>query len=93
VHNISTPDPPPILRGKLEFGNPVQIKALREYEAVLDKHDDGEMGRWEVDIEISSSRTVTVMARNEAEAEEKAERFAQQMLDDADIEISARRMQ
>ena len=81
MNSISIPE---ILRGKLEFGNLEQIKAVREYERKLATVEDAEEASYfEVEVPISGTRIYHVRADNGAEAEAI---LSQSMGEDDDVE-------
>ena len=70
---MQKPRLPIILKTKLMFGNPQQIKALRQFEADnLLYYGDGTKKDFSVHLEFNFSETVTVNAGSAREAENLA---------------------
>ena len=84
---------PGVLGGRLEFGNPVQIAALKALEVEIalqeeraGKIKDGEIKEFFIDVEFTGSKTVRVWATDKAEAEEIAQENGWTEPDDLEIE-------
>lgn len=82
---------PDVLRAPLVFGNSDQIAALREYEAKVGDGEAGELGEWWVDVEVSLLRQIKVTARSKSEAEGKVMDMSARFVQEAEVDVFARR--
>lgn len=85
---------PPELSGKLEFGNRIQINALRAYEAELDQQNsfselqaEGKLKYYEVSYKVSGHWSIKVWAKNTDHAKQIAENMFNDGEDIDDLEV------
>jgi CRISPR/Cas system-associated protein Cas5 (RAMP superfamily) len=81
---------PAPLRRRLVFGDREQIEAIRKIEEQNAKRERGEERLFSVDVDISFTETVQVLATCELEAEEMVNERLQSYMDEADVRINAR---
>jgi hypothetical protein len=70
---MERPQLPAVLKGRLVFGDGDQIAAVRNYEKQHEAYyGTGDEKRFHVYVEVEYSETITVTAKSEKEAVEKA---------------------
>lgn len=87
---MEKPQLPEILKRKLVFGDCDQVAALRDYEKQHEAYyGAGDEKRFHVYVEVEYSETITVTARSEKEAVEKARKEFDTFGLDFDVSFNA----